>query len=527
MRDQIIDLFNKKWQRANQSTRKAVVDFLIKTYDRFICEGLGDKHFEKELLSNDIGKYDQRLSEILLAEWLWRSGFSLESGNEGPDFKARKNGVVIWLELITPCPCSQNGNINDITKEDLYIPSSKDEYICRTEPHEKRCLKWASSIKNKYDKLNGYLDSGLVNPKDPYIIVVNPRMLSPLHLDMKGISGLPYPVEICFGIGPYQINYRDGSINNQDRRHIKKNKSLVPSNIFLDYTYTNLTAIIGIDLADRHLPIFCDEYNSVMVYNPWEKDKIPNFLFSTQEHWKCEMINDDFEIFRIYPKCWICGVDNPTTREHKIKSSDLSSLYGKPTQENPLYLHKNMHLNKRVGSLDSDILKYKHHICKNCNNSMTQPYDLAWAQYSEFIRFKSPSSRPKDVIRFNRIFPYKTKLHMLRVHLYFVKLFGCQIIDNNIPIDIEPFSSALVEAKPHEDLYISFGKSLGFPQCYAEISDIHLEKLNGKVAFASLLYRIGDLSVMVMYAQKGEKRQGLEHAWHPNGSLKRIIYQKF
>ena len=54
------------------------------------------------------------------------------------------------------------------------------------------------------------------------------------------------------------------------------------------------------------------------------------------------------------PKCWICG-DAATTGEHKTKRSDLRSVFGIPTQSNPLYLHDAERRNRRVGSLDAKV----------------------------------------------------------------------------------------------------------------------------------------------------------------------------
>ena len=83
-------------------------------------------------------------------------------------------------------------------------------------------------------------------------------------------------------------------------------------------------------------------------------------------------------------KCWICGAENASTREHRSKASDLKALFGTPTQAAPLYFHADAHKGKpprrsvRVGSLKADILKYAHRICADCNNARTQPHDKAW-----------------------------------------------------------------------------------------------------------------------------------------------------
>jgi hypothetical protein len=81
------------------------------------------------------------------------------------------------------------------------------------------------------------------------------------------------------------------------------------------------------------------------------------------------------------PKCWICGED-ATTGEHKTKKSDLKSVFGVPTQTQPLYYHDANRRNQLVRSLDAKILKSPSRICAECNNARTQPHNLAWAYMS-------------------------------------------------------------------------------------------------------------------------------------------------
>jgi len=88
--------------------------------------------------------------------------------------------------------------------------------------------------------------------------------------------------------------------------------------------------------------------------------------------------------------CWICGGGAAETREHRSKASDLRSLFGTPTQADPLYFHTAKRKNFRVGSLKADVLKFSHRICIQCNAARTQPHDRAWAVLSETLRSRQP-----------------------------------------------------------------------------------------------------------------------------------------
>ncbi|MBB5498654.1 hypothetical protein [Paraburkholderia sp. MM5384-R2] len=46
---------------------------------------------------------------------------------------------------------------------------------------------------------------------------------------------------------------------------------------------------------------------------------------------------------------------------------------------------------------------------------------------------------------------------MRRVHLHFTKLFGCLVVEGNIPIDVAPLAKALADAQPHPHIYLAFG----------------------------------------------------------------------
>jgi len=51
-----------------------------------------------------------------------------------------------------------------------------------------------------------------------------------------------------------------------------------------------------------------------------------------------------------------------------------------------------------------------------------------------------------------------TQQLMLYVHLYLVKLFGCMIADSNVTsIDLKAFGDAILNNKPHPEVYLAFG----------------------------------------------------------------------
>ena len=231
-------------------------------------------------------------------------------------------------------------------------------------------------------------------------------------------------------------------------------------------------------------------------------------------------------------KCWICGAEEAATREHLAKVSDLKALFGKPSQRAPLFFSASdrpgmpIRRNLRVGSLKSDTLKFAHRICLTCNSARTQPYDYAWEQCSWKLRAAMPSLLASGAFRANWLFPYNTSREMRSVHLYFTKLFGCLVAEGEIPIDTASLAEAITSGQPHPYLYLAFGQ-LEMPVDMAGGSNIATAQVDGKVAFATWFYNVGDLAVNVMYALPGEHRQGLEVAWNPCMGTKRLRFTRF
>lgn len=219
-------------------------------------------------------------------------------------------------------------------------------------------------------------------------------------------------------------------------------------------------------------------------------------------------------------KCWICG-NKATTGEHNIKASDLRDLFGSVTQKQPIFLHTNDKRNQKIPGVNSKILKSSALICAHCNNARTAPYDKAWQKFSRFLREEHPKLKKGDAISVANIFSNSISRHMLNVHLFFVKLFGCRIMESKIPIDIKPFSKAILEQKAHPKVFLAFGPSSNMITGQTEVEAANI---NDRCAFAIWFYIVEPIAVRVMYAEPSEKRDGLVNAWHPSNTSKYIIY---
>jgi hypothetical protein len=226
------------------------------------------------------------------------------------------------------------------------------------------------------------------------------------------------------------------------------------------------------------------------------------------------------------PRCWICGGE-ATTREHKTKRSDLKSAFGVPTQSQPLYYHDARRQNQLIRSLNADILKSPSRICADCNNARTQPHDLAWDFMSVWLRERNPKMRVGDVIRANRIFPSGTTEEMKNVHLFFLKQFGGLILESagQIAIDVKPFANAIINGRPHPNVYLQFGIGPfvnGKP--VTGRSDFKgLRLASGACVLGMWFYQVDGLTVTLIYADPNEPWRNLHLAWHPLRNRNRFV----
>ncbi|AVE05163.1 hypothetical protein CYL20_11630 [Pseudomonas palleroniana] len=295
LREKVIEQFVKSWSRAQPASATLAVEVLTALYDKFRDAGLADRIFEQQLTSGQRFTYAQRVGELLLADMLWRDGFSLESRNEGPDFLATKDGKSAWIELQTPEPAG-------IPKD--YLAKSCTGQV-QSVPHAAINLRWTAAVAEKTKKLWGYLESGMVKADQPYIIAVNTRLLNPYAMTgLYGVSGKPVAVEVLFSVGPIQIQIdrSSGDIVDQFHQHrpvLDKpgTENKVPSDTFLNEQNACISAVLGLDLLEQ--VTLGGQHPSAIVYNPLAVNPITQRWIEAQEHWHCTIGAEEYVVQKL------------------------------------------------------------------------------------------------------------------------------------------------------------------------------------------------------------------------------------
>ncbi len=228
-------------------------------------------------------------------------------------------------------------------------------------------------------------------------------------------------------------------------------------------------------------------------------------------------------------KCWICGND-ADSGEHVIKKSDIKYVFGEANQEHPLRLHTSAKRNIPIASLRSKRLHSPAKICTDCNNSRTQASDRAWEGLSKELQDRLPTIALGQSIRTNSIFKYNTKLRMLNVHLFFVKLFGCAISEDDCDIDLTHFANAITRTKPQSQIYLKLCRiptiETGPLLLRTEIHAIR-DNVNQRIECATLLYQVGEIRIQVFYIHSVDKSTDLSNLWHPRMNTSRLRVSSF
>jgi hypothetical protein len=217
--------------------------------------------------------------------------------------------------------------------------------------------------------------------------------------------------------------------------------------------------------------------------------------------------------------CWICRVRAADTGEHRLKASDIRVLAPGISQNNPVYLQRGRATNDRIGSAKADKLKHPKSMCSVCNGSLTQPYDMAWDRLHEYLRSTWELTVEREWFDMSVPFPQKLRQGTLDVHLFFVKLFGCLAYEADIPIDLDPFSDALLSRSPHPEIYLTVSHDdVGEGIVVAQDSAVHRwdDRRSGQLAALSWMYAVPPIAIKLHYIRAGEKMEVAGWPWHPS-----------
>jgi len=132
--------------------------------------------------------------------------------------------------------------------------------------------------------------------------------------------------------------------------------------------------------------------------------------------------------------CWICQAPADSA-EHKIKKADLVRTYGKgPYVGGSAPVHVRGGKVTSVQGPGSTKLKYEPSLCQSCNTAGTQAYDRAYDRFITWLFENELAVLRKRLINFEDVYGRNFEEGQLNLFRYFVKSFGCQLVDAGQPV---------------------------------------------------------------------------------------------
>lgn len=117
---------------------------------------------------------------------------------------------------------------------------------------------------------------------------------------------------------------------------------------------------------------------------------------------------------------------------------------------------------------------------------------------------------------------------MLNVHLYFVKAFGCKVVESGAPLPVKEFSKALIDGKAYNCIHIGLGENFTESSInHASQTEIHSVNVGEESVFASWMYIVDKIAVNVIYADKYKNPNVMKNTWHPDAITKILKLKKY
>ena len=138
-------------------------------------------------------------------------------------------------------------------------------------------------------------------------------------------------------------------------------------------------------------------------------------------------------------KCWICEVREADSAEHSKKRSDIVREYGRGPYKGdraPIFYRKGKFTD--IQGPNSGLLKFGKSLCEQCNNANTQPFDLAYDHFVDWIVKNEATVMRRRFIDFADVYGENFESFQRNLFKYFVKVFGCALCEHGhvVPTDV-------------------------------------------------------------------------------------------
>lgn len=132
--------------------------------------------------------------------------------------------------------------------------------------------------------------------------------------------------------------------------------------------------------------------------------------------------------------CWWCGAV-ADSREHRYKRSDLTREFGPGAwRDQDAVVRVVAGTEIRIQGANSKNVKFEKNLCASCNNTRSQPFDVAYDEFMTYIREHEDRIISDQSFELSHIFgPNWTKRRKL-FERYIVKYICCRLAEDRVEI---------------------------------------------------------------------------------------------
>lgn len=224
-----------KYDPSNEKTH-LIERHILNLWSQF--SSLADSNFVGELCNGSDNTFYQRYWEMSLGCRFLDLGLEVKSANLGPDFELSVDGKTVWVEAIAPDIGSGKNKVPELIYGQV-----------RSVPSNEILLRWTAAIEEKANRRVSYLESGVIDECDPFLIAINSSLLGPSGF--HGISQYPCALEAVYPVGPQQVSFSKETLevvssDLQFRPKIKNvNGAEVATHRFLQPEYSGISGLIA------------------------------------------------------------------------------------------------------------------------------------------------------------------------------------------------------------------------------------------------------------------------------------------
>lgn len=230
-------------------------------------EPYADSNFQTEITIS----FHNRFWEMYLACSLIDQGIELLPRNKrkGPDICMKIQERIAWIEAVAP-----KGGAGPDALQKPILEVGKVHFS--SVPEEKIILRYQSSILEKFNKYQGYIEDETVKRNDAYVIAVNGKRIpySNLEDDIPNIIKSVLPFRDLNVIIDWESNKIVGEEYSYRPEVKKESGASVSTRVFLDPVFSGISGILfsNSDFLN-HPPKIGKEF--VFVHNPLASNPLP------------------------------------------------------------------------------------------------------------------------------------------------------------------------------------------------------------------------------------------------------------